>query len=148
MSEVGPLGSAAVSPSCEILAGTNGSINYRNVHDSLRLAHPLSPYSLNLNGHVELFPKLTGSRSLVDARIISSKAAQTSGSSRSFAILKVIVVEAILGVVDGGRTTLCQSRRRGQLGLRDDGSDEGVSKRAQSRGIAAHKGLGRVHPPF
>src|SRR5215469_3284484 len=110
--------------------GSMGASNRHNIHGSFRLAHPFSPYALNLNRRIELLSELTYGCCLVDARIISPEAPQASRPSRPFAILKVVVVKAIFGVVDGRGATLRQSRRRGELGLGDDGRDESVSKRA------------------
>lgn len=149
MSKVGLLESAAVSRSWgNVNTGSIGESTIRNVHGSFRFAHPFSPYALNLNRRIDLLSELASGGCLVDTGIISSKASQTSRPSRSFAVLKVVIIEAIFSVVDGGRTTFRQSRRRRQLGLRNDRCDEGVSERAQSRGIAANKRLWRINPPF
>ena len=109
--------------------GSNGTLNC-NVHGSFCLAHPFSPYALNLDRRIDLLSELAGCGSLFDAGIISPEAPQTSRPSRSFAVLKVVVIEAVFGVVDGRGTTLRQSLWGKELSLRDDRCDESVSKRA------------------
>ena len=112
--------------------------------------HPISPDALYLHRRLQVFPHFLGSGGLIRRWILSPQASKTSWPSWTIAILKVIVVEPILGVVDGDGSSFGRARRGhilngGRLG---DGSQERVIVGSESRRIARDESLRRGHSSY
>lgn len=94
--------------------------------------HPISENPLNLDGSMGFFPQFLRQWDLVEALIPS--APEAGWSARTLAIIKVIVIEAILCVVDRRGAALGGSRCP-RLRRRDHRGEQRVPILAESRGI-------------
>ena len=104
-----------------------------------QLSHPISPYTLNLDGRMYFSPKLLCKTLLVGLVRIISPASQTCVPSWTFTIFEnVIVIVFVLSVVDSYGATLCSPGRGSILrgGLGNDGGEQGVSISSKAGSIA------------
>src|SRR3569833_2634943 len=105
------------------------------------LAHPVSPYTLDLDGLRRLLPNLVAGVRHVGA-VVSSQAPEARRPAARVVVIVVVVFVAILGVVVFGSASLRGPRGGGGGGARRRGGEEGVVVGSQARRIRRPEGLG------
>lgn len=130
--------SAIVSQSCRN-STVSTSVRYNVVHGinlqrSFRLAHIVSPYSLNLDRRMYFFAQLACLFFILFC-VFSSQTSQPGRPSGSFAVLEIVII-AIFRVVDGSGSSFRDSRLGDCCCLRDYWSKQGIAVGAYARRIA------------
>lgn len=106
----------------------------------LGLGHPVAPDALQMDGGVGVLADLVAGVGPRGA-VLAARVAGARGAAAVVVVIVVVVVVAVLGVVDDGGAALggaCDGAGRCRL---QDGGQEGVVVRAQTRRVARGQGL-------